>query len=37
VLDTLEGLSQAEMDAGEDYVTIMQRNLEALTQGLTAP
>lgn len=37
VLDTLEGLSQDEVDAGEDYVTIMQRNLEALTQGLTAP
>lgn len=37
VLDTLEGLSRDEADAGEDYLSIMQRNLDALTQGLTAP
>ncbi|ACZ31186.1 periplasmic solute binding protein [Xylanimonas cellulosilytica DSM 15894] len=37
VLDTVEGLGQDDADAGEDYVSIMQRNLTALTEGLTAP
>ncbi|PZR53683.1 zinc ABC transporter substrate-binding protein [Xylanimonas oleitrophica] len=37
VLDPLEGLSQDAAASGEDYVTVMQRNLEALEQGLVAP
>ncbi|WP_425956667.1 metal ABC transporter solute-binding protein, Zn/Mn family [Xylanimonas sp. McL0601] len=36
VLDTLEGLTQDKIDAGEDYVTVMQRNLRTLQEGLVA-
>lgn len=34
VLDTLEGLGQDELDAGDTYITVMQRNLQRLTEGL---
>ncbi|WP_159794749.1 metal ABC transporter substrate-binding protein [Puerhibacterium puerhi] len=34
VLDPLEGLSQDALASGEDYVSVMQSNLEALEQGL---
>ena len=36
-LNTLEGLGEDELAAGDDYVSIMLRNLDALTGGLTAP
>ena len=34
VLDPLEGLSQAKLDAGEDYLSVMRANLEVLRDGL---
>ena len=34
VLDPLEGLSEEDVAAGEDYVTVMQANLAALEEGL---
>jgi zinc transport system substrate-binding protein len=34
VLDPLEGLSQDALASGEDYVSVMQDNLETLEQGL---
>jgi zinc transport system substrate-binding protein len=34
VLDPLEGLSQDALASGEDYVSVMQKNLETLEQGL---
>jgi zinc transport system substrate-binding protein len=34
VLDPLEGLSEARLKAGEDYVTVMRDNLEALREAL---
>jgi zinc transport system substrate-binding protein len=34
VLDPLEGLTEAEVDAGEDYFSVMRANLEALRQAL---
>jgi zinc transport system substrate-binding protein len=34
VLDPLEGLTSAQIDAGEDYVSVMRRNLETLRSGL---
>ena len=34
VLDPLEGLTQAQLDAGEDYGSIMRRNLEILRGAL---
>ncbi len=34
VLDPLEGLSQERLDAGEDYVSAMRSNLEALREAL---
>lgn len=34
VLDTLEGLGKAELAAGDDYVVVMQRNVQKLTEGL---
>ncbi|MCL1869212.1 MAG: zinc ABC transporter substrate-binding protein [Promicromonosporaceae bacterium] len=37
VLDTLEGLTQQSVDAGDDYFSIMQSNLKTLTEGLVAP
>lgn len=37
VLDTLEGLTQDKIAAGEDYISIMRANLTALTEGLTRP
>lgn len=37
VLDPLEGLSQDAAASGEDYVTVMQTNLQTLQQGLVAP
>lgn len=33
-LDPIEGLTQQQLDAGEDYVTVMERNLDALRAGL---
>lgn len=36
-LDTLEGLGQDALDAGDDYVVVMQRNLTKLTEGLHTP
>jgi len=33
-LDPLEGLTQDELDRGEDYVSVMKRNLRVLRQGL---
>jgi zinc transport system substrate-binding protein len=37
VLNTLEGLRQDDIDTHQDYLTIMQHNLTALTEGLSAP
>ncbi|MDR0483613.1 MAG: zinc ABC transporter substrate-binding protein [Cellulomonadaceae bacterium] len=37
VLDTLEGITQPMIDAGDDYFTVMARNLDALVNGLNAP
>ncbi|QAY63032.1 zinc ABC transporter substrate-binding protein [Xylanimonas allomyrinae] len=37
VLDTLEGLNQQSLDAGDDFISIMQRNLQILQEGLVAP
>jgi zinc transport system substrate-binding protein len=34
VLNPLEGLSEAETEAGDDYVSVMEQNLAALTEGL---
>jgi zinc transport system substrate-binding protein len=34
VLNPLEGLTQAQIDAGQDYGSIMRENLEALRDGL---
>jgi zinc transport system substrate-binding protein len=34
VLDPLEGLSEADLAAGEDYFSVMRTNLEALREGL---
>lgn len=34
VLDPLEGLSKDATEAGDDYVSVMQDNLAALTEGL---
>jgi zinc transport system substrate-binding protein len=34
VLDPLEGLTPEQVDAGEDYVSVMLRNLAALRSGL---
>jgi zinc transport system substrate-binding protein len=34
VLDPLEGLTQAQVDAGDDYLSVMRANLEALRDGL---
>jgi zinc transport system substrate-binding protein len=34
VLDPLEGLTEAELDRGESYFTVMRANLEALREGL---
>ena len=34
VLNPLEGLTEDELAAGEDYFTVMRSNLEALRQGL---
>jgi zinc transport system substrate-binding protein len=33
-LDPIEGLSQERLDAGEDYLTVMRSNLEALREAL---
>ena len=32
---TLEGLTPAGIEAGDDYITIMLRNLDTLVAGLT--
>lgn len=34
VLNPLEGLTQSELDAGENYLTIMKKNLEAIQAAL---
>jgi zinc transport system substrate-binding protein len=34
VLDPLEGLTQDELDRGDDYFTVMEANLAALREGL---
>jgi zinc transport system substrate-binding protein len=34
VLDPLEGLTEDELDRGEDYFSVMEANLETLRQGL---
>jgi zinc transport system substrate-binding protein len=34
VLDPLEGLSQARLDDGADYVSVMRENLAALRAAL---
>jgi zinc transport system substrate-binding protein len=34
VLNPLEGLSQAQLDAGEDYLSVMRENLAALRRAL---
>lgn len=34
VLNPLEGLTEEELDRGEDYFTLMRANLEALREGL---
>jgi len=34
VLNPLEGLTQEQVDAGEDYLSVMRSNLEALRTGL---
>ena len=33
-LHSMQTVSQAEFDAGETYVTLMRRNVEALREGL---
>ncbi|ACZ30879.1 periplasmic solute binding protein [Xylanimonas cellulosilytica DSM 15894] len=37
VLDTLEGLTEQNAAAGEDFMSIMRANLRTLTAGLVAP
>ena len=37
VLDTLEGLTDQGAEAGDDFLTVMRRNLQSLTDGLVAP
>lgn len=37
VLDPLEGITEAEATAGEDYFTVMRENLTALRTGLGCP
>ena len=37
VLSTLEGLTKAETDRGDDYFTVMRRNLQNLREALTCP
>ncbi len=37
VLDPLEGLTADEVDAGDDYVSVMRRNLETLRDALGCP
>jgi len=37
VLDPLEGLTSREVDAGDDYFTVMRRNLAALRAALGCP
>jgi zinc transport system substrate-binding protein len=34
VLDPLEGLTEEQLDAGEDYLSVMRANLAALREGL---
>jgi zinc transport system substrate-binding protein len=34
VLNPLEGLTQAEVDAGEDYISVMRSNLAVLREAL---
>jgi zinc transport system substrate-binding protein len=34
VLDPLEGLTEQETNAGEDYFSVMRENLAALRKGL---
>ncbi len=34
VLNPLEGLTEDEVDAGDDYFSVMRANLETLRQGL---
>lgn len=36
-IHTVEGLTTAELNAGEDYFTVMQRNLATLVANLTVP
>ena len=35
-LHSMQTVTQQEFDAGETYVTLMERNLEALRKGLSA-
>ena len=37
VLNPLEGLTQEQIDAGEDYLSVMRENLESLRDGLGCP
>jgi zinc transport system substrate-binding protein len=37
ILDPLEGLSPERLDAGEDYLSVMARNLEVVREGLGCP
>ncbi|GAB2475624.1 zinc ABC transporter substrate-binding protein [Xylanimonas ulmi] len=37
VIDTLEGLDPEHDKAGDDYISIMRRNLQTLQEGLVAP
>ena len=34
VLNPIEGLTEAQLDAGESYITVMRDNLDALREGL---
>ena len=34
VLDPLEGLTEEEVEAGEDYFSVMRKNLAALREAL---
>ena len=34
VLNTLEGLDQEDLEKGEDYFSVMERNLKTLEQAL---
>jgi zinc transport system substrate-binding protein len=37
VLNPIEGLTQEQVDAGDDYASVMRANLRVLREGLGCP